>query len=251
MIRPESHFARTQGEPMQVIPVLDLKDGAVVHARLGQRDQYRPIETPLALTSEPVDVARGLLSLHPFKTIYIADLDAIEGKGDNIAALRQLRVAFSQLAFWVDNGVADLASAQNWLDAALGHLVVGSESQKDGELVGHLAHDDRIILSLDYRGEAFLGPAQLLRNADAWPRRVIVMTLARVGSHCGPDMDRLLAIRARVRNKEIYAAGGVRNASDLSALAAAGIAGALVASSLHNGALAGTQIARLQGSTLA
>ena len=34
---------------------------------------------------------------------------------------------------------------------------------------------------------------------------------------------------------EVYAAGGVRDAADLRALAAAGIAGALVASSLHNG----------------
>jgi phosphoribosylformimino-5-aminoimidazole carboxamide ribotide isomerase len=45
---------------VEVVPVLDLKDGAVVHARMGRRSQYRPIETPLSSTSKPVDVTRGL-----------------------------------------------------------------------------------------------------------------------------------------------------------------------------------------------
>ena len=43
-----------------------------------------------------------------------------------------------------------------------------------------------------------------------------------------------------------YAAGGVRHADDLVALGDRGIAGALVASCLHNGTLAGAQIARLR-----
>ena len=96
---------------VEVIPVLDLKGGAVVHARMGQRSQYRPIETPLSSSSNPVEVARGLLSIYPFATFYIADLDAIEGAGDNNAAIAQLKAEFPGLAFWVDNGVADFASA--------------------------------------------------------------------------------------------------------------------------------------------
>ena len=77
--------------------MLDLKQGAVVRARMGQRDQYRPIETPLSPTSDPVDVARGLLAVHPFATLYVADLDAIAGRGDNHAALARLRAAFPRL----------------------------------------------------------------------------------------------------------------------------------------------------------
>jgi HisA/HisF family protein len=233
---------------MEVIPVLDLMGGAVVHARMGQRGQYRPIETPLSLTSRPIDVARGLLSIYPFKTIYVADLDAIERAGDNNAALTHLKTEFPDLTLWVDNGVADRASAQNWLDADLGNLVLGSEAQDDGDLVRSLSMNDRIILSLDYRGDAFVGPGALLCDADAWPNRVIAMTLARVGSTMGPDWNRLLAIKRRRAEKLVYAAGGVRDAHDLAALARTGIAGALVASCLHNGKLAGAQIARLQES---
>ena len=231
---------------MEVIPVLDLKAGVVVRARMGQRDQYRPIQTPLASSSRPVDVARGLLAIHPFATLYVADLDAIEHDGNNNAALAQLKSEFPDLAFWVDNGVADLGRANSWLGAGLGHLVLGSESQRDATLARRLCADRRVILSLDYRGDAFLGPAALLSDTGAWPARIIVMTLARVGSANGPDTDRLSAIRTRAPDKLVYAAGGVRDAADLAALRHAGLAGVLVASSLHDGKLTGAAIARLQ-----
>ena len=97
---------------MEVIPVLDLKEGAVVHARMGHRSRYRAIETPLSSTNHPIDVARGLLSIYPFRTVYVADLDAIERNGHNNAALSQLKNELPDLTFWVDNGVADRASAR-------------------------------------------------------------------------------------------------------------------------------------------
>lgn len=230
---------------MEVIPVLDLKGGVVVHARMGMRSEYRPIDTPLSPSSRPTDVARGLLSIHPFTSFYIADLDAIERRGDNDAALLELKKAFPNLVFWVDNGVADRGGAMRWLDAGIGCLVIGSETQSNGELIRHVRHDERVVLSLDFRGDAFMGPAALLGDADAWPANVIVMTLARVGSAAGPDMARLAAIKAKGPGKRVYAAGGVRGAHDLVALAEAGISGALVATCLHNGALTGAQIARL------
>ena len=117
---------------VEVVPVLDLKDGAVVHARMGRRSKYRPIETPLSSTSKPVDVTRGLLSIYPFQTFYIADLDAIDRNGDNNEALTELREEFPDITFWVDSGVTDWPSAQGWLNADLGHLVLGSETQEDG-----------------------------------------------------------------------------------------------------------------------
>jgi phosphoribosylformimino-5-aminoimidazole carboxamide ribotide isomerase len=86
-----------------------------------------------------------------------------------------------------------------------------------------------------------------LDDVDAWPQKIIVMALARVGSASGPDMNRLANIRSRAIGRRIYAAGGVRDADDLALLAQAGITGALVATSLHNGKLTGAQIARLSG----
>ena len=230
---------------MEIIPVIDVMGGVVVRARMGQRAQYRPIVSPLSATSDPVDVARGLLSIHAFKTLYVADLDAIAGRKDNRAALIRLRAQFPQLALWVDNGICVRGSAQNWLDAGWGTLVLGSESQVDAALVRHFAGDTRIALSLDFLGPSFQGPLALLDDADCWPQTVIAMTLARVGSGAGPDLDRLCRIRDLAPGREVYAAGGVRDAVDLVALQRAGIAGALVASCLHDGRLSGSDIAML------
>ena len=77
-----------------------------------QREHYRPIRTPLSPTSHPIDVARGLLSVYPFSSFYIADLDAIAGAGNNDAALAELKANFPHSTFWVDNGIADRASAR-------------------------------------------------------------------------------------------------------------------------------------------
>jgi phosphoribosylformimino-5-aminoimidazole carboxamide ribotide isomerase len=227
---------------MNIIPVLDLRGGVVVRARMGERHAYQPILSPLSPTSDPVDVTRGLLSVHPFTTFYLADLDAIQGTGDNEAVLCRLRAEFPTPAFWVDNGVADVETAERWLDAGVGHLVFGSESQRDVALLRHMMGHDRIVLSLDFRGEAFQGPPALLDEVSLWPQRLIVMTLARVGSGAGPDLDRLCAIRDKSAGRDIYAAGGVRDSADLAILRRAGISGALVATSLHDGRLRGSDI---------
>jgi phosphoribosylformimino-5-aminoimidazole carboxamide ribotide isomerase len=222
---------------MDLIPVIDLKGGVVVHARRGERAQYRPIETPLCRGSAPQDVLAGLLRLYPFRRVYIADLDGIAGGEGHVALLEALANAFSSVEFWIDNGMAETARAEMWLARARGSLVLGSESQRDTAVLEALSAHPRVVLSLDFRGATFLGPPGILETPALWPGRVIAMTLARVGAGAGPDFERLAALRARAGAREVFAAGGVRGADDLAALAAAGIAGALVASALHSGAL--------------
>lgn len=219
---------------MEVVPVIDLKGGVVVRARHGERASYRPIETPLSATSDPLDVVAGLLSLHRFRTLYIADIDAIERQGDAADAIGSITQAFPQLGLWVDNGCAGRDAADGVL-ATGSSLVLGSESQQDVTLVAEFKNDPRVILSLDFRGEAFLGPPALLEQPDLWPTRLIVMTLARVGSGAGPDFERFARIRARAGGRAIYLAGGLRGRDDLTSVKESGAAGILVASALHDG----------------
>jgi len=227
---------------MDVIPVIDLKGGAVVRARLGRRETYAPIETPLAATSAPLDIVAGLLALYPFRTIYAADLDAIERRGDHGAVLRALGEAFPAVTFWVDAGVTEVDAARSWLarherDA----LVLGSESLKDAAALAALRGEKRVVLSLDFAGERFLGDPAILAAPRLWPARAIVMTLGRVGADAGPDFERLASLR-RPDGAALYAAGGVRGPDDLAALARAGVKGALVASALHDGRLTGADV---------
>jgi len=263
---------------MDVVPVIDLRGGAVVRARKGDRASYRPIETPLSRTSDPIDVVAGYLSVHPFRMLYIADLDAIEGRGSADATIRNIAQAFPRLALWVDNGCVEIDPARRFLSEGSGErledarprgprpstqnkaarapslleasavrsatfsLVLGSESQRDERTVAALKDDPRVILSLDFRGNEFVGPPALLRQPDLWPARAIVMTLARVGSGAGPDLENYRRIREGARGPAIYLAGGLRNRADLAAVAAEGAAGILVASAIHDGAITSADI---------
>jgi len=236
---------------MEIIPVIDLKADRVVRARMGQRHLYQGIETILSPASDSLSITAGLLSLYPFSTLYVADLDAIEGRGDHRAVLTQLKARHPQLMLWVDNGIANADAAAAWLDTGLGCLVLGSETQLDICVVRDLVAHQRVVLSLDFRGDAFQGPPELLEQPHIWPQRVIVMTLARVGSGAGPDLERLAGIRRAAPAHKLYAAGGVRDRADLIALREAGIDGALIASALHDGRVVANDIAEVQRCTAA
>jgi phosphoribosylformimino-5-aminoimidazole carboxamide ribotide isomerase len=229
---------------IEVIPVIDLRGGVVVRARHGSRHSYAPIVTPLARTSAPLDVVAGFLTVHPFRTIYAADLDRIESRGNHDLCLDALSTAFPDVAFWADAGVRDGEEGRYWLARhKRAHLVLGSESLSDHAVLEEFVTDGRVVLSLDYRSDGFLGPKGLCDAPRLWPARVIVMTLARVGSNAGPDMVRLAKIKRRAPDALLYAAGGLRGASDLMRLKQAGVRGVLVASALHDGRLAGADLA--------
>jgi phosphoribosylformimino-5-aminoimidazole carboxamide ribotide isomerase len=234
---------------VEVIPVIDLKGGEVVHAQRGERDSYRPVRSQLCQGSEPVAVVAGLLTVYPFATLYVADLDAIQARGDSTASVRQIRQRFPELRLWVDNGLADPAACRDWLARDLSDLVLGSEAQRDRAALDALSDDDarrHLILSLDYKNDRFLGPPDLLSAPSLWPDRIIVMTLSRVGSRGGPDLDLLRRWRHEVPAKKIFAAGGVRGGEDLLALADCGISGVLVATALHERRIGRAEIAAVE-----
>lgn len=223
---------------MKIIPVLDLMSGGVVRAAAGRRDAYRPLTTPLASSNAPEAVVAGFLHLHPFTEIYVADLDAILGRGDNSAVSRMLCERFPNTRFWLDAGKTEPGDASHV-------TIVGSESLAPHKPPPDFSSERRIVLSLDFHGDDFLGPPRLLAAPQLWPRRVIVMTLARVGMGEGPDVERLAAIKRTAGAREIFAAGGVRDGRDIEELARLRLAGALVASALHAGQLGARELARL------
>ncbi|TWA72411.1 phosphoribosylformimino-5-aminoimidazole carboxamide ribotide isomerase [Azospirillum brasilense] len=236
-----------EGKMVHVVPVIDLREGGVVHARRGDRGRYPPLRSSLCDGSDPVAVVGGLLRLHPFRTVYAADLDAIQGTGDNRLALARLTVAFPEVAFWVDAGFRTADAVRGFVASGLGEAVLGSESLDGLAPLVMLKGDpvwDRVILSLDFR-DRFVGPPGLLERPDLWPQRIIVMTLARVGSGEGPDWNRLDEIGRIAPQASLFAAGGVRDGDDLRNLAARGGAGALVATALHDGRIGGAELAAL------
>lgn len=227
---------------MDIIPVIDLKDGKAVKAVGAHgRAAYRPLQSLLCADGDPLDATRGYLSLHPFSRLYVADLDAIETGAVQDRPLQRIRDAFPDLELWVDNGLSDEAACRAWLAKGLGRLVLGSESQRETKLAPRLD----AVLSLDFRGGVLLGPEALLDEPQFWPDRVIAMALDDVGAGRGPDLALLQRLQGLAPHAAFYAAGGVRNAADLHRLAERGVRGALVATALHSGALTAADIAAL------
>jgi phosphoribosylformimino-5-aminoimidazole carboxamide ribotide isomerase len=232
---------------MELVPVLDLMNGKVVRAERGDRTRYKPLSSTLSPTPEPEAVLAALLNLHPFRTVYVADLDAIERRGSNAMVLRRLRAAQPRIIFWVDSGLSSEAECRAWFSQNSDHLVLGSESQSDLTTLNALtarAEADRLLLSLDFRGAQFLGPPALLEKPTSWPDRVICMTLERVGSGAGADLTRLAELKRRAPQRSLYAAGGVRGEDDLVRLEMAGVSGVLLASALHDGSLTAEALRR-------
>lgn len=224
---------------MHIIPVIDVRHGIAVKAVAGDRANYRPLVSPLVSshwvpwgqTHGPAPnapsaeaVAFAFSRLYSFDTIYVADLDGIEGRDRNENLSRSLSRTLPDVAFWIDAGLREPPPD----DAAT--AVIGSET-----LTGHELRPiaPQSVLSLDFRGDTFLGPRALLQRPELWPQRIIVMTLARVGADRGPDLERIAEIAALAPQSRVYAAGGIRDAADLRAAHGAGACGALIATALH------------------
>jgi HisA/HisF family protein len=229
-----------------VIPVLDLKDCMVVHARAGKREDYQPLETPFGSPGDAIAIARALIAVTGSPALYVADLDAIAGTGNHFELCRDLGHALPMTAIWIDAGFSNLTDCVFWLPIGA-TLVIGSESLSSLEAWNEIyaGFGQSVVLSLDFDGESLRGPAALLGNPALWPDRVIVMDLDRVGTGTGPDLTRLSAILAEAGGRAVFAAAGVRDLGDLEAIASAGASGALLATALHSGAITQKEIAAL------
>jgi phosphoribosylformimino-5-aminoimidazole carboxamide ribotide isomerase len=234
---------------VDVIPVIDVAHGEVVRAVKGERSAYRPIETPLASSSKPAELVRSLAKFFPFRTLYVADLDGIEGRGRNTHLVPSLSQALPRAEIWLDAGTGSRGAARAVLAAPVVTLVVGTESIETVRVWSDIAAEapTRTVLSLDFKNGEFRGPEAMLADSSLWPSRVIVMTLDRVGANVGPDIERLRDIVSRAQGRHIYAAGGVRDRADLDAIDGIGVAGVLVASALHAGKISAGDLKEVAG----
>jgi phosphoribosylformimino-5-aminoimidazole carboxamide ribotide isomerase len=233
---------------MQVIPVIDLLNGEVVHAKKGIRQAYQPMQSPLCPSSDPLTVVAKLLAIHPFKQLYIADLNAIQKLPNktrsNYTSIVQISLAYPELELWLDAGFQQSADLLEWQTLNV-RIILASENFHDMQDYLALSQQQEFILSLDFFSDGFHGPLALTNQAEDWPERVIIMSLSDVGANQGFNKARLLEIIQSNKGSRLYAAGGVRHVQDLLSLKALGVHGALVASALHNQQISGASLSKL------
>jgi phosphoribosylformimino-5-aminoimidazole carboxamide ribotide isomerase len=226
---------------MKIIPVIDLKDGVVIHARQGNRQCYQPISTGLCKSADIFQVIEAFFGVYAFDTFYIADLNAITNQGDHDQLINEVLIQYPNITFWIDRGYQQYVqhSPENMLP------VLGSESYQNETVAEIMAFKNNFILSLDYLLADALGAASLFSEPSFWPKNIIIMTLERVGSNNGPDLKKLSEFFKKYPNKNFIAAGGIRDKLDFVALSETGIHQALVASALHSGAITADDITEL------
>jgi phosphoribosylformimino-5-aminoimidazole carboxamide ribotide isomerase len=242
---------------MRVVGVIDLKDGTAVHAVRGERERYRPVRGAIGGDDgDALALARGFRAELRLDELYVADLDAIVGTGENSATIGALA---REGRVMVDAGVSDPARARALLDLGAHRVIVGTETLPGPDAIDRLLAelpDGALVLSIDLREGRALSPDVRLAGLPALDavarlhragvREAIVLDLARVGSGSGPDVALIAEIHAAFPDLELLAGGGVRDLEDLRALEAAGAAGALVATALHRGVIGARELAELR-----
>lgn len=245
---------RPSARTPRLIPVLDVMGGVVVRAVGGRRDEYRPIESKLTRSCDPLDVAAALAGATGSRELYAADLDSITGRGNSLPILRRI-VEKLGIEVWTDFGYRtydDAAKIPNeWVPGV--NPVIGSETVRGpGELALAAVHFMPFIaFSIDLRNgrpvydvtdwSCALGdesdPVTGLAAAAGTPFLMLI-DLARVGEAGGPGTELLCrAIKDRRPDVELIAGGGVRSWDDVDRLGEAGADGVLVSSALHDGSL--------------
>jgi phosphoribosylformimino-5-aminoimidazole carboxamide ribotide isomerase len=234
------------GSILKVIPVIDILNGVAVHAIRGKRSEYKPLESLLVQSIEPLEVAKALKALG-FKHLYIADLDAIIDCSSDFRFLRRI-VEETGLQLMVDAGITSLNRAQKLFDVGVSRLIIGTETLETKSFVTQAIArfgSDCVIVSLDLKGDKILAqqgfdgcrdPIGLLQQfKSTGVSQVIVLDLSKVGSSGGANTELLSpAIEAGF---EVYVGGGIRDIIDLTKLQKIGVTGALVATALHIGKL--------------
>ncbi|WP_258359393.1 HisA/HisF-related TIM barrel protein [Moorella sulfitireducens] len=267
----------------RLIPVIDMKDGLVVHALRGERENYKPIKSVLTSSAELDMVIEAFVRKFGLREFYLADLDAIAGDGHtrdgqtgnlNILARiiqrnREITGYMGRISFMVDAGAGDVVGVEQVLKAGADQVVIGTEtliSLSHLEAIIKRYSSRHIIVSLDSREGriisatpelADLTPPQALRQLRGLGvKKFILLELNRVGTGAGPDrrlirecIAALVTPDYQSSNSFLLVGGGVSGFNDLQWLANAGIDGALVATALHNGSLTYQDIKALKHRT--
>jgi phosphoribosylformimino-5-aminoimidazole carboxamide ribotide isomerase len=243
---------------VRIVGVIDLLGGRAVHAVAGARGAYRAVHAVAGASmaaGDSIALARHYVERLGVDAVYVADLDAIQGRPLQQALVAELcRLA---VPVFVDGGVSTVDAASDLRALGAAQIVVGLETLSSFDALAAICaavSGDHVVFSLDLRDgtpiatNAMRGDTvnTLVAGAvDAGVETVIALDLARVGTGVGLDLDLIAAVRCRVPpHATVLAGGGVRGWTDLEQLAATGCDGALVATALQQGTIGAREIER-------
>ncbi|MEJ2109692.1 MAG: HisA/HisF-related TIM barrel protein [Acidobacteriota bacterium] len=245
---------------MRIIPVIDLLENQAVHAVMGEREHYKPVESILCKSSDPLELASAFGNRLGLDEIYIADLDAIRGNARS-SHYRIIDALVSGKGFKVilDAGTSGIEGAIFWLDSGVHRVVIGSETLaaiKDLGEIAEAAGTDCLVFSLDcIKGRVLskctelsgLHPVTAMERIRSFGiKQIILLDLDRVGSGHGINFALSREARALFPDSELLVGGGVTGLEDIRTLQSLRVDGVLIATVLHRGILGAEQVIELR-----
>jgi len=226
---------------MQVIPAIDLRDGACVQLVGGSyADERVRIADPIGVAADWADAG--------FKRLHVVDLDAATGRGSNKSTVNQL-LAENGLRMQCGGGVRDLESIMDLFAAGASEVVLGTKAIEDRDWLETAAtlYPNRLIVAADTIGRSVathgwskttsLDVTTLVRDLNRLPLAAILVTaIEGEGLMQGPDLG-LMRELASLSRLPVQASGGVGTLDDLRDLAAAGVSAVIVGMALYTGAI--------------
>jgi phosphoribosylformimino-5-aminoimidazole carboxamide ribotide isomerase len=227
---------------------IDLMDGRVVQL-VGGRPEAERVSLP-----DPDAVARRWVEAG-FAALHLVDLDAALGRGHNAAAVARI-LGTAGVPVQVGGGVRSTVRAAELFEAGAQRVVAGTRAVEDRSWLDELAGrwPDRIVVAADVAGDdivvrgwrerAGLQVERFLAGLAELPLAgVLVTDVRREGRMAGADVA-LFRRLVTACPHPLLASGGVADATDLRALAAAGAAGVVLGMALYTGALDAPATAR-------
>lgn len=229
---------------MLIIPAIDLKEGKCVRLRQGRMDEDTVFsDNPLEMVKRWVDA--GAERLH------VIDLDgAMAGKPRNSDVIHSMRESYPDLAIQVGGGIRDEDTVQEYLDAGVSYVIIGTKAVSEPHFVNDLclSFPGHIIVGLDAKdGKVAIDGWSKLSNHDVIDLAqhferdgvdaIVYTDISRDGMMTGVNVSSTVALAQSIR-VPVIASGGVNHMNDLEALAKVeqeGVIGAIIGRALYEG----------------
>ena len=196
---------------MYIIPALDIKDGKIVKAYAGNRDNYTPLKIDSKDLSDPKYYINILKNFFFLKYIYIADLNSIAGSKRNWKILNQILLSFEEIIFWIDGGfssfskVREFESEQKKNGISNYKIVLGTESLGLNNFLKYFDYKKNHILSLDFNGKE----KKWIKRISKINLIIILMFMKQIGGR-GIDWKNLNKLSKCKKNENFIISGGLK-----------------------------------------
>ncbi len=231
---------------MLLIPAIDIKDGRCVRLVQGN------FEDVTVYSDDPASQAARWIEAGA-RRIHIVDLDgAAAGAPINAEVVRRITRQHPEIEIQLGGGIRDLTTVEQYLDAGVTYVIIGTRAVHEPEFVGELSSlfPGTVIAGLDVRGGAVATAGwadstrtdvvQLAKRLAANGAVAIVYTdIERDGMLSGVNVAATAQLASSV-GIPVIASGGISDLSDIRNLLAvrdAGILGAIAGKSLYEGTL--------------